>query len=217
MDMVYLLTWVGSLICSLLLYLGLNAWFKRAPTTTTSQTTTNVRVLPDRVDSGWRTSQGWKGGRDRLDRDPFYMCLMWALFVGGLLMLFGGSIHPSTIDAMDDVMQRAVAFLLCFGTGTCILGFTSGTRWFRPRADLRDCYRMAVIATPANVSTLAVYAAAVGNTYHWNLRLFGLGAGGILAVLTAHLLMAWVLYWEARRLDARVAEALRAVTEKARE
>lgn len=216
MDMVYLLTWVASLVSSVLIYIGLNAWFKRSHVDETEPPP--VHVFHDRADPGWSTPRPrWRGPRGRADRDPFYMCLMWGLFLGGLVMFFGGAVHPSTIDAMHDFTQRGVALLLCFGSGICIVGFTSGSRWFRPEADLRDCYRMAVIATPANVSTLAVYAAAVGNTYHWNLRLFGLGAGGILAVLIAHLLMAWALYWEARRLDARVAEALRAATEKARE
>lgn len=208
MSFVYFLTWGISLVASVGIWGGL-WWFKRgerqpsgkfAPVSSTQQ-----RELETTV------SRYWKSHRGRPDRAPFYVCMMWSLFVGGLIMLIGGPIHPSTIDAMDATLQRGMAAMLCLGTGLCIVGFTRGTRYLGPNADLRDCYQMAVVATPANVSTLAVYAMAVGNTVHWDLRLFGLGAGGILAVMCAHLLMAWDLHQEVKRLDERVGAAIQAV------
>jgi hypothetical protein len=128
-------------------------------------------------------------------------------------MAIGGPVHPSTIDAMSPIPQRIMSSVLCLGTATCIVGFSSGTRYFRPNADLRDCYRLGIIAAPANVATLTVYALAAGNTCHWNIRLFGLGAGGLIAVLIGHLLIARVLNSEVKRLNIRVALALQAVSE----
>jgi hypothetical protein len=208
MTMVYILTWALSLLSSAAIWFGLT---RRNRSQDQPQVITPVTLSPQKVRKSRLFTGRYQG---RLDRSPFYACMMWSLFVGGFIMLVGGPTHPSTIDAMDPTMQRAMSAVLCLGTGVCIVGFSSATRYFRPNADLRDCYRLAVIATPANVSTLAVYAIAVGNTVHWNLRLFGLGAGGILAVLIAHLLMAADLHHEVKRLDERVAAALQAATDR---
>lgn len=212
MSDVYFLTWGLSLLSSGLI-MAVLMWFKRRERS--AKAAPVVSVERKTVTSGSPEYRGSRGGR--LDRAPFYICMMWSLFVGALIMLIGGPIHPSTIDAMDPLVQRAMSFVLCIGTGTCIFGSIRGNRYFMPHADLRDCYRMAVIATPANVATLSVYALAVGNTCHWNLRPFGLGAGGILAILVAHLLMAWDLHQETKRLDERVAAALRAAMNEARD
>jgi hypothetical protein len=221
MSAVYFLVWIVSLLLTGAIWTGL--WLFKRPETNTNTRKRKATVTPvlspelkevDQTSSSLSRYWGYHGARS--DREPFYMCMMWSLFVGGSIMFIGGPIHHSTIDAMDPSLQRVLAAVLCLGTGTCITGFTLGTRHFRPNADLRDCYRMAVIATPANVSTLVVYAVAVGNTAHWNLQLFGLGAGGILAIMIAHLVMAWDLHRAIRRIDERVSAALKAATNKVR-
>lgn len=204
--MVYLLTWLMSLVTSGIIIGGL-FWFK-----TRGQRSTVVTSAKPK-----RTGRRWKGHQGRLDHSPFYVCMMWTLFVAGLVMAIGGPVHPSTIESMTPLVQRALSFTLCLGTGICIFGFMSGTRYFRRDADIRDCYRMAVLATPANVSTLTVYAMGIGNTDHWNIHLFALGAGGILAVLIAHVLMAWELHREIGSLTRRVEAAIQGAMNRTRD
>lgn len=205
--MVYLVTWGLSLVACGGIWGGLWLFRRRHPQV----------LVPVEQREALRSSlsRTLRSRRVRPDQSPFYMCMIWSLFFGGVIMAIGGPIHPSTIEAMDPVLQRVMSVVLCLGTGLCIYGFLSGTRRFKPDADLRECYRLAVIATPANVSTLAVYAVAVGNTYHWNLHLFGLGAGGILAVMLAHLMLAWDLHSEIKTLDSRVDAALQAALKRA--
>lgn len=211
MTTVYFLVWGASLAISAGIWFGLRLWFKHADRKPKMVASASPAGAPRPA----RGTQSWLGRSGRPDGGPFYMCMMFSLFSGGLIMAIGGPIHPSTIDAMSADVQRVMSLVLCLGTGTCIFGFTSGTRYFRPNADLRECYRLAVVATPSNVATLAVYAMAVGNTVHWNLQLFGLGAGGILAVMVAHLLMAWDLHHEIKKLDERIATAIDVAIRKA--
>lgn len=204
MNAIYILTWVASLLSSGGIWGGL-MWLRRRRTKPSLPVTKQKEVQPP-------FSKIWRGGRP--DRSPFYVCIMWSLFVSSLIMLITGPMHPSVIDAMDPFVQRVMSAGLFLGSGICLTGSLRGSRFFQPTADLRDCYQMAVLATPANVSTLTVYTLAVGNTVHWNPKLFVLGAGGLVAMVIAHLLMTWELRQEIKRLDERIATAIQVALDK---
>lgn len=157
---------------------------------------------------GW-IPQRWKRRDPRMDHSKFYMCMMWALFTGTLFILLRGPVHPSVLDGMADSVQRLYALVLCLGTGCCITGFLSGTRVLRPNADLRSCYRLAIYATPANVTTLSLYIVGIGNSLHWTRPfLFIESTCSVFAIIVAHLLMAWDLHWEVGRINERLRAAV---------
>lgn len=133
------------------------------------------------------------------------MCMMWALFIGTIFILLRGPTHPSVLDAtMTDHLQRLYAGVLCLGTGCCITGFLSGTRWLLPRVDPRVGYRLAVLAIPANVTALSLYFTALGHAADWDPIVTLQNGVSILAIIVAHCLMAWDFFWEIKRIDKRV-------------
>src|SRR6185437_8537836 len=113
---VYLWAWIISAISGGLLYAGV--YFAKKDRPAKSQVVTATPRRPKLRHPLNRPPMDHWGNKKRLDHSPFYMCIMIALFVGGLLMLACGPIHPSTIDAMEPGMQRAMALVLCLGTGT---------------------------------------------------------------------------------------------------
>lgn len=159
--------------------------------------------------SGLRIPDRWKRRSSRPDHSRFYMCIMWSLFIGTIVILLRGPAHPSILDAtMSDQLQRLYAGVLSLGTGCCVAGFMCGTRFFRPHVDLRYSYRLTIVATPANVATLSLYLIAICHGVQWHPVLAVQNGVMIFAIIVAHCWMAWDLFWEIRRIDERVSSAI---------
>jgi hypothetical protein len=153
----------------------------------------------------------WKYRPARLDHSRFYVTTMFALLLSCISLLMIGPTPNSSISSLDKATQLSLATVLFIGITTCCIGIVSGTRIFRRHADIRDCCMLSVYATPSNVVALGTYIAAIGNTYHWSLWSFNIGAACAMGVLCGHVLMACDRHWEIKRIDERVKKTIDAV------
>lgn len=151
----------------------------------------------------------WKHRSTRPDHSRFYMCIMWSLFCSTGIMFFAPQDVPLVVK-MNPGIEHTLAMVLCLGTSCCIAGFSMGSRFFVPKADVRNAYRLAILALPSNVAALGLFAFTMARAAHWNPTLTFYSASSTVFIIIAHVWMAWDLHWEVKRLDAFVKTAIEA-------
>ncbi|AYN57982.1 membrane protein [Mycobacterium phage Fowlmouth] len=136
----------------------------------------------------------------RLDHGRMYVCVVVGLFLTSLSMIVLGPLPDSTISNLNEFTQTSMAFVLFLGSLSCIIGMSRGTRFFFPRADLRDSYLIAKWSIPGVVASLGTYVIAILVNYGsiWLSALSGsIGA----SIVIGSLWNAWDFANEIDRLD----------------
>lgn len=77
--------------------------------------------------------------RRRIDHHPMYLAPIAGLLIISLAILTHLGVHPAH-ERLNTGASDLFAAVLGIGSSACLAGAASGTRWFRPNADLRDSY-----------------------------------------------------------------------------
>jgi hypothetical protein len=133
--------------------------------------------------------------------------MMLSLCISTLILFFAPQYVPMVVK-LDPGTTHLLAAVLCLGTGCCVMGFTLGSRFFFPNTDLRNCYRLAMSATPSNVAALGTFLVTIGQAVKWDPLLTLYSASSTLFLLIAHIWVTWDLYWEVKRINDRVCKAV---------
>ncbi|AVD99647.1 membrane protein [Mycobacterium phage Cuke] len=140
---------------------------------------------------------------NRLDHGRMYMCVTVGLFLTSLSMIMLGPLPNSTISRLSEFTQTSMAYVLSLCSATCLVGIFRGTRFFMPRADLRDSYLMAKWSIPGIGASLGTYVVAIFVNYGsiWLSTVSGsIGA----SILIGSLWNGWDFANEIDRLDAEL-------------
>lgn len=154
-------------------------------------------MIPKRIlillDSWWENREH----RNRVDRDPMYICVMVGLIVVAFGLMFGAG------TGLDPVLEDWLSLMIFVGAAIVFLGMSSGRPGlFLKNLDRRRSYMLAVIGTPAVVFGLWVFSGSVViSALIWPSKLSG--ALGLFLGLGA-LLEAVGLLLEIRRIDRTI-------------
>lgn len=77
--------------------------------------------------------------RRRVDHVPLYICVMLAQVVIAAIIL-DQRVYTHVYYWMSLLVETIAASALLVGALLCLFAICSGTRWFRPGVDIRDCY-----------------------------------------------------------------------------
>lgn len=97
----------------------------------------------------------------RIDHGPMYVCVIFALFLWSLSLLIAGPIKYSVLDELSDETQDFLALCIFFGSGMCLIGILSGTRFLAKHTDPRRSYLWGVAGTPTTTAAVWIYFWAV--------------------------------------------------------
>lgn len=132
-----------------------------------------------------------------------YLTVTVGLWLTALSLILIGPVPNSTISQLSSTTQMAMAVVMFCGTTVKIHGFLSGTKYFMPHRDIRDCYAQAAWAIIATNTGLAVYVLAIISYYgSWLLSTLG-GALG-LSMIAGAIWNAWDFYVEIHRLTRQL-------------
>lgn len=98
---------------------------------------------------------------DRKDHGPMYICVIIGLFLWSLSLLIAGPIRYSILDELNDTAQNILGVSIFLGSSMCLIGILLGTRFIRPKIDIRLCYAWGAAGTPAVSIAVWVYFWAV--------------------------------------------------------
>jgi hypothetical protein len=112
---------------------------------------------------------------------------------------------------LDPSTLHLLAGVLAIGSCSCITGFSIGSKYFFPKADLRTAYKLAIYATPSNVAALGMLAVETADKVHWDPVLVVTSTATTLFIIAAHCWVAWDLIWEVKRINERVRTAIERV------
>lgn len=90
-----------------------------------------------------------------------YVCGMLGFFTWSLSLMVIGPIPNSTISELSDSIQDMLAASIFIGSGVCLSGSLIGTRFLRPKADVRLSYKFALWGIPAISGSIGVYVWAI--------------------------------------------------------
>lgn len=152
----------------------------------------------------------WFQRPTRLDHGRMYMCVMMGLWMTSTSMILVGPVPNSTISNLNTFTQVSMACVLWIGSALCIFGYLSGTRHFRRKTDLRDCYQLAKWSVPAIGVSLGTYVWSIFSSYG-NLLLSALGGSIGASILVGSLWNAWDFANEIDRLNGEFGDMVNGV------
>lgn len=105
---------------------------------------------------------GYKGPvKGRIDHSRMYICTMFGLFFLSLSLLMVGPIPGSVLADMSAWTQAMLAVCNLVGSTICISGIMLGTRFFRPKTDIRVCYQIGEWGIVSICSSMFFYVLGV--------------------------------------------------------
>lgn len=107
------------------------------------------------------TKLGYGGPSQRLNHSRMYMCTIVGLFFMSMSLLIIGPIPGSVLGELDGWTQQTLTACVLLGSFICIAGFLTGTRVFRPKADIRIAYQIGKYGLISIAFAMGFYAVAV--------------------------------------------------------
>lgn len=140
--------------------------------------------------------------RRRIDHHPLYLSMIVGLLIISIVILTHIAIHPAH-ERLNTGASDLMAAVMGLGAATALFGAASGTRRFRPGADLRDNYHIQSWALMPTTAAALVFNIAI---FYTGPRLENIEVVILVAALIVGLLItAREFQTQARRLTAELA------------
>lgn len=145
----------------------------------------------------------WRTRKRRYDRGPVYMAMILALWFTSISMILIGPVPDSSISELSSSTQRMLSISLFLGSSICLIGASSGSRYFLDSWKITKSYQWAIIGMPFIATSIGFYGYAVYvHTPNWASALGAtlaplLGMGGCFNSI--------FIWLESRRIEANVA------------
>jgi len=93
----------------------------------------------------------------RIDHHPLYIWMLIALLIIAILLPFHLEAVGHAHNKLDETLADGLAVTLGLGALGSLVGVASGTRWFRRKADVRDCFLLESWSLVPAVCAAAVF------------------------------------------------------------
>lgn len=153
----------------------------------------------------------WLGNAGRLDRNPFYVCIIVGLQYLSFSIMLDPTPPRSVVQDAPRPLQIGMCGCMFIGSLIAVYGLATGSKYFRRNTKRSTSYKYAYTAMPATVAGMSYYTLLIILSSE---DLFDLMARCIIPLLgVAHLIYGVYFWLEVRRIERAETNLTRAVVE----